>query len=57
MDLNITAGMLQKKKLMIATPMYGGQCSGTFTNLRMTSLWHVFVTASKFVSIICLMSR
>jgi hypothetical protein len=30
-DLNITAGMLQKKKLMIATPMYGGQCSGTFT--------------------------
>ena len=31
MDLNITAGMLQKKKLMIATPMYGGQCSGTFT--------------------------
>jgi hypothetical protein len=31
MDINITAGMLQHKKLMIATPMYGGQCAGIFT--------------------------
>lgn len=31
MEINITAEMLQKKKLMIATPMYGGQCAGLFT--------------------------
>lgn len=30
-EIKITAESLKDKKLMIATPMYGGQCSGVFT--------------------------
>jgi len=31
MAIQINLGDLQKKKLMVATPMYGGACFGTFT--------------------------
>jgi len=31
MEIKITTADLQKKKLMVATPMYGGQCAGMFT--------------------------
>lgn len=31
MDVDIKVGDLKPKKLMVATPMYGGQCAGMFT--------------------------
>ena len=30
-EINITADDLRKRKIMIATPMYGGQCAGIYT--------------------------
>ena len=30
MQISITAEELQKRKLFVATPMYGGQCAGLF---------------------------
>ena len=31
MELQVQIADLQKKKLMVAAPMYGGQCAGMFT--------------------------
>lgn len=31
-ELNVDIADLQKKKVMIATPMYGGMCTGAYTN-------------------------
>ena len=31
MQINILKSELQKRKIMVATPMYGGQCSGLYT--------------------------
>ena len=31
MQIQISIEELQKKKLFVATPMYGGQCNGIFT--------------------------
>src|SRR3990167_6654805 len=30
-EISISVGELQKRKVMIATPMYGGQCAGQYT--------------------------
>ena len=31
MEIQIDIAKLQKKKLFVATPMYGGQCNGMYT--------------------------
>jgi hypothetical protein len=33
MEIKIEIEKLRKKKLFIATPMYGGQCAGLYTKL------------------------
>ena len=31
MEIKISLDELQKRKLMVATPMYGGNCAGMYT--------------------------
>ena len=31
MEIEISREELQKRKIMVATPMYGGQCAGMYT--------------------------
>ena len=50
MDIKIEVEELRKKKIFVATPMYGGQCSGMYTRscIDLSNMGHKYGLDIKF---------
>ena len=46
-EVSIDIGELRKRKIMIATPMYGGMCGGQYT--RAVSYTHLTLPTKRIV--------